>query len=508
MLELGVQIAAPVLAATLLMDLILGLLGKASPQMPLMLLGPAVKSMLGVLILAATIGFWPRLFRSSLRNRLLTPNRFCTWRTRNHGRREQNRESDTAKAKESPRARPGCAQPRIIECIGLGRCDGRDRMASSRCSAPMARAVTECARHVHTRADLSRRAGPALDRRGGFALDRSCAGRLLGDCTKRRHRTRADSCSPPESLAFKPERLSPANKLKQMFSLAGLSGILKSLVPFPVIAWIGISTVKKNWQSVIHASDVGVRPYATFLVSIMGELCWKSGLVLLAWSGVDYLLIRQKLEGDLKMSHQDLQEEMKQTDGNPATKGRIRRIQRANAPASDAAGYRKSQRGDHQPHALCRGSAIRNGMEAPIVVAKGRNLLAQEIKEVARWNDVPITGESSARPSALRTVEVGQPIPGRTLCCRRGNSWRSYSVRKPKLASRQGKLNHKDRHYDDNDRHYDPNDKVVDDSCQQAPTQRFHRWRRRRLDRTGAGREHGLRHADPAARLGWIFCWP
>ncbi|MGA8153915.1 MAG: flagellar biosynthetic protein FliR [Terriglobales bacterium] len=61
-LELGIQIAAPVLAATLLMDVVLGLLGKASPQMPLMLLGPAVKSMLGVLILGATIGFWPRLF--------------------------------------------------------------------------------------------------------------------------------------------------------------------------------------------------------------------------------------------------------------------------------------------------------------------------------------------------------------------------------------------------------------------------------------------------------------
>jgi flagellar biosynthetic protein FliR len=61
-LELGLQIAAPVLAATLLADLVLGLLGKASPQMPLMLLGPAVKSMLGVLLLAATIGFWPKLF--------------------------------------------------------------------------------------------------------------------------------------------------------------------------------------------------------------------------------------------------------------------------------------------------------------------------------------------------------------------------------------------------------------------------------------------------------------
>jgi flagellar biosynthetic protein FliR len=61
-LELGLQIAAPVLAATLLADVVLGLLGKASPQMPLMLLGPAIKSMLGVLLLGATISFWPRLF--------------------------------------------------------------------------------------------------------------------------------------------------------------------------------------------------------------------------------------------------------------------------------------------------------------------------------------------------------------------------------------------------------------------------------------------------------------
>jgi flagellar biosynthetic protein FliR len=61
-LALGIQIAAPVLSATLLADLVLGLLGKASPQMPLMLLGPAVKSMLGVLVLGATVKFWPGLF--------------------------------------------------------------------------------------------------------------------------------------------------------------------------------------------------------------------------------------------------------------------------------------------------------------------------------------------------------------------------------------------------------------------------------------------------------------
>lgn len=63
MFSLGVQIAAPVLSATLAADIILGLLGKAAPQMPLMLLGPAIKSLLGIGILIATLKYWPDLFR-------------------------------------------------------------------------------------------------------------------------------------------------------------------------------------------------------------------------------------------------------------------------------------------------------------------------------------------------------------------------------------------------------------------------------------------------------------
>jgi flagellar biosynthesis protein FliR len=60
--SVGIQIAAPVLATTLAADIVLGLLGKASPQMPLMLLGPAIKSILGLSILAVTLRYWPDLF--------------------------------------------------------------------------------------------------------------------------------------------------------------------------------------------------------------------------------------------------------------------------------------------------------------------------------------------------------------------------------------------------------------------------------------------------------------
>jgi flagellar biosynthetic protein FliR len=64
----GVQIAAPVLSATLLTDVVLGLLGKASPQLPLMVLGPAIKSLLGLSILFSALKYWPDMFRGLFLN--------------------------------------------------------------------------------------------------------------------------------------------------------------------------------------------------------------------------------------------------------------------------------------------------------------------------------------------------------------------------------------------------------------------------------------------------------
>ena len=66
--SLGVRIAAPVVAATLVADVVIGLLGKASPQMPLILLGPAIKSMLGAAILLGVMGHWPDLLQRCFRD--------------------------------------------------------------------------------------------------------------------------------------------------------------------------------------------------------------------------------------------------------------------------------------------------------------------------------------------------------------------------------------------------------------------------------------------------------
>ncbi len=68
----GLQLAAPVLSATFFTDIVLGLLARASPQLPVLLLGPAVKSLLGLAILAATLKYWPAVFRGLFLNAVHT----------------------------------------------------------------------------------------------------------------------------------------------------------------------------------------------------------------------------------------------------------------------------------------------------------------------------------------------------------------------------------------------------------------------------------------------------
>src|ERR1700761_6242438 len=69
---IGVQLAAPVLAATLFADIALGLLGKASPQLPILLMGPPVKSVLGIVVLISALRYWPDLFESMFLNSIAT----------------------------------------------------------------------------------------------------------------------------------------------------------------------------------------------------------------------------------------------------------------------------------------------------------------------------------------------------------------------------------------------------------------------------------------------------
>jgi flagellar biosynthetic protein FlhB len=133
---------------------------------------------------------------------------------------------------------------------------------------------------------------------------------------------------------------------------------------------------------------------------------------LFAWSAIDFLVEWQSRESRLKMSRQDLREEYKETEGSPQIRSRIRGLQRQMRRRRVKADVARAAVVLTNPthYAVALGFDFVT-MEAPKVVAKGRNLLAEEIKAEARWAGVPILENPPLARSLYRSVEVGQPIP-------------------------------------------------------------------------------------------------
>jgi flagellar biosynthesis protein FlhB len=214
-----------------------------------------------------------------------------------------------------------------------------------------------------------------------------------------------------EALVPKFERLSPAKKLQQMFSIAGLSGLLKSLFPFAAILFVGAHTLQSHWNDLIGSCFLSLHSFLALLLAMVLEVGWKSGLILLAWSGIDYFLTWQKMESDLRMSRQDVRDDFKETEGSPETKARIRRIQRTLRRRQLLRATETATVVVTNPTHFAVALRYELEMEAPIVVSKGRDLLAQKIKEVARWRGIPVMENAPLAQALYKAVDVGQSIP-------------------------------------------------------------------------------------------------
>jgi flagellar biosynthetic protein FlhB len=215
----------------------------------------------------------------------------------------------------------------------------------------------------------------------------------------------------PKLLAPDVAKLNPAKKIEQIFSITTLVQALKALVPGTAIVYIAVDIYRREWYGLGLGLWASPRQLASYLFTIIFEVFWKSSLVLLAWSVVDYIAMRQKMESGLRMSKQDIRDEAKETDGNPATKGRIRRMQRQARKQRMLQAAKRATVVITNPTHFAIALEYAEQMSAPTVVAKGQNLLAQQIREMARWEGIPIIENPPLAQSLYRTVDVGQMIP-------------------------------------------------------------------------------------------------
>ena len=215
-----------------------------------------------------------------------------------------------------------------------------------------------------------------------------------------------------ETLVPNVGRISPAANLGKIFSIGGLGHLLKSLVPMAVIAYLACAMLVRDWNSIALSSAVNAHASIAWLMARAFEISWKAALVFLGWSGFDYLIQRTQFSRQLRMSRQEILQESKDTIGNPQIKMRIRKLQRqmrrrmmmrdvaqATVVITNPTEYAIALR--YQPGA----------MRAPVVVAKGRNLLARKIRKEAIWHNVPVVENRPLAHALYRAVAVGQAIP-------------------------------------------------------------------------------------------------
>jgi flagellar biosynthetic protein FlhB len=215
----------------------------------------------------------------------------------------------------------------------------------------------------------------------------------------------------PSVLQPNLERFNPVEHVRQMFSITAAGRLLKSLVPGSAIAWLAWSMLVRDWRS--FPAGLYLRPAGTigFVFARVFEIAWKAALVLLAWSAADYLIERQRLSGDLRMSRQEVRDEYKETEGNPAIKGRIRRLRRHVHRRQMLEAVKRAAVVVTNPDEFAVALEYVPLMNAPVVVAKGRNLFARQIKDLARWHGVALVENRPLAHALYRAVDVGQSIP-------------------------------------------------------------------------------------------------
>jgi flagellar biosynthesis protein FlhB len=215
----------------------------------------------------------------------------------------------------------------------------------------------------------------------------------------------------PSALAPSLNRLNPASRMEQLFSLNAVSRLLKSMLPTAAIVCLTVALFRRDWPELARLLPGNRNALIGFAAAEVFEIAWKSSLVLLGWSAADYLLERWRHENELKMSRQDLRDEFKETEGSPTVKMRIRRLQRQARRSRMLKDVERAAVVITNPTEFAVALEFNTQMEAPVVVAKGRNLLAAQIREVAMWHGIPLVENPPLAHALYRAVEVGQTIP-------------------------------------------------------------------------------------------------
>ena len=215
-----------------------------------------------------------------------------------------------------------------------------------------------------------------------------------------------------EPLRFDLGRINPVAGFKRLFSLDAVAELVKSLIFIAGLGTLG--------GVFLYADLPDLMSLTGFATEDIVFYASRQGALLITWvvaamatlAGLDYLYQRWHTESQLRMSRQEIKEEMREQEGDPQLKGHLRSLRQKMSRRRLAADVAKADVVITNPTELAIALRYRTGeMAAPRLLGKGAGFIAQRIREIAREKGIPIVENKPLARLLYRQVDVGREIP-------------------------------------------------------------------------------------------------
>jgi flagellar biosynthetic protein FlhB len=215
-----------------------------------------------------------------------------------------------------------------------------------------------------------------------------------------------------EPLRPQLEKINPIAGFKRIFSRRSFIEVLKAIFKMAVVTFIAYKAIEEAYPKMAATALMDRMGAAMLYADVASTICVRTVLVLLFFGVLDYFYQRWEYEKSLKMSKQEIKDEAKQSEGDPLIKGRIRRAQREASRRRMMSDVPKATVVVTNPtHVAIALRYDRETMPAPVVVAKGLDLVAQKIKEIAGEHGVPMVENVPLARELYKRLEIDDEVP-------------------------------------------------------------------------------------------------
>ena len=216
-----------------------------------------------------------------------------------------------------------------------------------------------------------------------------------------------------EALTPKFEKVDPLKGFKRLFSVRSIVELFKGILKISIVSLAAYIVIKAEVSNMLlPLMEQSVWGITTYLGRICFKIILSTTIVLVILAILDYIYQRWEYEKSLRMTKQEIKDEYRNTEGDPLIKSRIRRLQREVAQKRMMSKVPKADVIITNPTHLAVAIQYNpENMMAPRVVAKGANIIAEKIREIARENDVPIVEDKPLAQVLYKTVDIDHSIP-------------------------------------------------------------------------------------------------